>query len=51
MPVDEIGLVLSLSLRFIPLVMDELNRVRLAQRSRGVRFDEVLETLKVLWED
>ena len=39
-PVDEIGLVLSLALRFIPLVMDELNRVRLAQRSRGVRFDE-----------
>lgn len=39
-PVGPIGLVLSLSLRFIPLAMDEVSRINLAQRSRGVRFDE-----------
>lgn len=38
-PVDEAGMVLSLALRFIPLVTDEVHRVELAQRSRGVRFD------------
>ena len=38
-PVDEAGMVLSLALRFIPLVTDEVHRVELAQRSRGVCFD------------
>lgn len=38
-PVDEAGMVLSLALRFIPLVTDEVHRVELAQRSRGVHFD------------
>lgn len=38
-PVADIGLLLSLALRFIPLVSEELARVRLAQRSRGVDFE------------
>lgn len=38
-PVDDAGMVLSLALRFIPLVTDEVHRVELAQSSRGVRFD------------
>lgn len=39
-PVEELGMVLSLALRFIPLVTEEVHRVELAQRSRGVQFDE-----------
>lgn len=39
-PVADIGLVLSLALRFIPIVSEELSRIQLAQRGRGVRFDE-----------
>lgn len=40
MPVAALGTVLSLALRFIPLVSEELARIRLAQRARGARFDE-----------
>ncbi|MDO4437165.1 MAG: ATP-binding cassette domain-containing protein [Coriobacteriaceae bacterium] len=39
-PVAPLGMVLSLALRFIPLVSEELGRIRLAQRARGARFDE-----------
>lgn len=39
-PVADIGLVLSLALRFIPVVSEEYRRIQLAQRVRGVRFDE-----------
>lgn len=39
-PVADIGLVLSLALRFIPIVAEEYGRIHMAQRSRGVRFDE-----------
>lgn len=39
-PVADIGLVLSLALRFIPIVAEEYQRIQLSQRSRGVRFDE-----------
>lgn len=39
-PVAALGTVLSLALRFIPLVSEELGRIRLAQRARGARFDE-----------
>ena len=39
-PVADIGLVLSLALRFIPIVAEEYGRIQMAQRSRGVRFDE-----------
>lgn len=40
MPVAALGTVLTLALRFIPLVSEELGRIRLAQRARGARFDE-----------
>lgn len=39
-PVAALGTVLSLALRFIPLVTEELGRIRLAQSARGARFDE-----------
>lgn len=38
-PVGDFGVTLSLALRFVPLVAEELERIRLAQRARGVRFD------------
>lgn len=48
-PVGPLGTVLSLALRFIPLVSEELNRIRLAQRARGVSFDNgtVIERIGV----
>ncbi len=48
-PVADIGLVLSLALRFIPIVAEEYGRIQMAQRSRGVRFDEggLLERVRV----
>lgn len=39
-PVGALGTVLAVALRFIPLVTDELYRIRLAQRARGATFDE-----------
>lgn len=39
-PIEDVGLVLSMALRFIPVVSEEAGRIRLAQRSRGVNFDE-----------
>ena len=39
-PVEDIGLVLSLALRFIPLVNEELMRIRRSQEVRGASFDE-----------
>lgn len=39
-PVDDVVTALSIALRFIPLAVEELFRVRDAQRSRGGRFDE-----------
>lgn len=48
-PVGPLGTVLSLALRFIPLVSEELNRIRLAQRVRGASFDNgtVIERIGV----
>ena len=40
LPVGALGTVLSIALRFIPLVGSELRRIRIAQQVRGVRFDE-----------
>lgn len=37
-PVDDIGLILSMALRFIPILSDELVAVRRAQALRGVAF-------------
>lgn len=39
-PVHEIGLMLSLSLRFVPTLMDDTIRIMNAQRARGVDFEE-----------
>lgn len=39
-PIEGVGLVLSMALRFIPVVSEEAGRIRLAQRARGVNFDE-----------
>ncbi|MFV8210791.1 energy-coupling factor transporter transmembrane component T family protein [Streptococcus pluranimalium] len=39
-PAHEIGLMLSLSLRFVPTLMDDTTRIMNAQRSRGVDFGE-----------
>lgn len=37
--VAQLGAVLSLALRFIPLVGEELSRIQMAQRARGASFD------------
>lgn len=39
-PVQEVGLMLSMSLRFIPTLMDDTIKVMNAQRARGVDFGE-----------
>ncbi|KXT77757.1 energy-coupling factor transporter transmembrane component T family protein [Streptococcus sp. DD13] len=39
-PVHEIGLMLSMSLRFVPTLMDDTQRIMNAQRARGVDFSE-----------
>lgn len=39
-PVHEIGLMLSMSLRFVPTLMDGTTRIMNAQRARGVDFNE-----------
>lgn len=39
-PIHEIGLMLSMSLRFVPTLMDDTMRIMNAQRARGVDFGE-----------
>lgn len=39
-PVDDVALVLSLALRFIPILIRETYAMRTAHRARGARFDE-----------
>ena len=38
-PVDDIALVLSIALRFIPTIVEEADTIALAQRARGARFN------------
>jgi energy-coupling factor transport system permease protein len=38
-PVDEIALILSVALQFIPILMQETDRIRMAQISRGAKFE------------
>ena len=38
-PVEQFALMLSIALRFIPTIIQELDRIMDAQRSRGVQFD------------
>lgn len=40
LPIHEIGLMLSMSLRFVPTLMDDTTRIMNAQRARGVDFSE-----------
>ena len=37
-PVHEIALMMSISLRFIPTLMDETSKIMKAQASRGIDF-------------
>lgn len=37
--VDELSIVLSITLRAIPLILEELDKIRAAQRSRGCNFE------------
>ena len=46
-PVHEIGLMLSMSLRFVPTLMDDTTRIMNAQRARGVDFGEGTVVQKV----
>lgn len=39
-PVHELALVMSIALRFIPILLDETERIMNAQRARGASFDE-----------
>lgn len=39
-PVDEISLMISVSLRFIPILLDETQKIMDAQRARGTEFGE-----------
>lgn len=39
-PVHEFAMIMSLALRFIPLLLDEANHIILAQSARGADFDE-----------
>jgi energy-coupling factor transport system permease protein len=49
-PVHEIGLMLSMSLRFVPTLMDDTTRIMNAQRARGVDFGEgsILQKVKAI---
>lgn len=39
-PVHDMTMMMSIALRFIPILVEELNRIMKAQMSRGVNFDE-----------
>ena len=39
-PVSNLALVMSLALRFIPLILEETQRIKKAQESRGVEFEK-----------
>ena len=38
-PVHEIAMMMSIALRFIPILMEELDRIMMAQKARGADFD------------
>ena len=50
MPVHEIGLMLSMSLRFVPTLMDDTIRIMNAQKARGVDFGEgnIIQKVKAM---
>lgn len=46
-PAHEIAMMLSISLRFIPILLSEVERIRKAQISRGCRFDgNIIEKIR-----
>ena len=49
-PVHEVGLMLSMSLRFVPTLMDDTIRIMNAQKARGVDFGEgnVIQKVKAM---
>jgi len=47
-PVEDFALMLSLSLRFIPVLFEELNKIIDSQRSRGAMFDSPSFIKKVM---
>ena len=49
-PVHEIGLMLSMSLRFVPTLMDDTLRIMNAQKARGVDFGEgnIIQKVKAM---
>ena len=46
-PVHELALMMSISLRFIPTLMDETDKIMKAQMARGVEF-AVQDQLKIV---
>lgn len=38
-PVHDIAIIMSISLRFIPILMEEVQKIMMAQRARGAEFD------------
>lgn len=40
MPAHEIAMIMTIALRFIPILMEELNKIMKAQIARGANFDE-----------
>ncbi|WP_430535918.1 FAD export ECF transporter transmembrane subunit FmnA [Listeria rocourtiae] len=50
MPVQDIALMISVALRFIPILMEETDKIMKAQRARGVDFGEgnLFEQMKVV---
>lgn len=41
LPVNDIAMMLTIALRFLPLSIEQVNQLVLAQRARGVRFEQV----------
>lgn len=46
-PVKEFALILSISLRFIPVFFDEIERIKMGQASKGLDIDELRYTEKI----
>ena len=40
LPVHDIAIIMSITLRFIPSLMDEIDRIMMAQKARGASFDQ-----------
>lgn len=47
-PAHEISMMITIALRFVPTLMDELDKIKLAQMSRGAKFDRggIVEKVK-----